>query len=245
MSITWKEAKRLAPKKRDTWTRVLLLNWWATPLTYLLAKYTTTTSKGLTYIGWGFGVCAAACFAQQAFIAGAIFYFTHFVLDGMDGKLSRLKKEDDTFRGMLDFTFDGIACVAVVIGITVGYQNHFLANLLLIWMCLHFLDMRFGAMVYNLKATKGIKGSNLINAQVEETYGKSKLMALYVKVQTQLEKVGMNALPTVGEAAFLMFVIGPLTNQMYLMTILGILCTIPAMIGNYVLAYKLARKETK
>jgi len=245
MNITWEEAKKRAPKKRDTWTRVLLLNWWVTPLTYLVVRHTKMDAKGLTYIGAAVGALSAFAFARSALIEGALFYFVHFVLDGMDGKLSRIKVEDDTYRGTLDFTLDGVVCTLVVLGLAIGYGDYRLTSLLLVWMCLHFLDMRFGAMVYNLKATKGITSSGLINGDTEAVYGKSKLMNKYVEIQTALEKFGMNALPTTGEAAFLMFVIGPITGWVHTMTILGILCTIPAMVGNYVLAHKLARKESE
>jgi phosphatidylglycerophosphate synthase len=243
--ITWQEARQLAPKKRDTWTRVLLLNWWATPLTYLIARYTRMDAKGLTYIGATVGALSALMFSQEKFVTGALLYFLHFALDGMDGKLSRIRKEDDTYRGMMDFTLDGIVCALVVIGLAVGYNNYPLTTLLLVWMSLHFLDMRFGAMVYNLKATRGIASSGLIGNDVEEMYGKSTLMNTYIRVQAKLEKFGMNALPTTGEAAFLMFVIGPITGWAHVMTMLGIFCTVPAMVGNYVLAYKLAKKEPK
>lgn len=244
VDITWTEAKRLAPKKRDTWVRVLLLNWWATPLTYLIARYTALTPSHLTLFGFALGVYSAWSSFSEHFTLGAMLYFAHFVLDGMDGKLSRIRKENDTCRGTMDFTLDGIVCALVVIGLAFGYEDHWLTALLLVWMSLHFLDMRFGAMVYNLRATKGITDSKLISSDTGTIYGNNWLISKYVKVQDKMERFGLNALPTTGEAAFLMFIVGPLTGRMYLMTILGILCIIPAMVGNYILAYKLAGKET-
>jgi len=248
--ISWQEAKRRAPKKRDTWARVLLLNWWVTPLTYLVARYTRITPSSLTLVGYSIGMTSGVCFVLGEWLWGPILYFIHFTLDAMDGKLSRIRGEDDTYRGMWDFIVDGIVCAAVVVGLGLGIGNKVVGVLLLFWMSLHFLDMRFGALVYNLKARLGMKEEGLIDEGAEGRYGRSKLLWVYMKVQGKFERVSMNVLPTAGEAALLMFIVGPILleltgnlNWMVLMVILGCLCVVPAMVGNGMLAEKLAGRE--
>jgi len=249
--ITYKEAKERAPKKRDTWVRILLLNWWAVPLTYLLARYTKVAPIHLTINAFALGMAAAAAFYQGSLLLGAILYFVSFVFDGIDGKLSRVLKQDDTYRGMWDFLLDGVVCVAVVAGLALEAGSTIVTLPLLAWMGLHFLDTRFGALVHNLKGRLGIKEEGLIDERAEDRYGKSRLLRAYTRMQSKLERVGVNALPTAGEAAFLMFVVGPILvgytgnwGWMVPMVVWGCLCMVPAMVGNAILAEKLAKKRS-
>lgn len=246
MKITYKEAKQRAPKRRDTWVRVLLLNWWVTPSTYLVARYTKITPESLTLCTWFMGSLAALAFGTGNPLLGVALYFIHFVLDGMDGKLSRILGKDDTFRGMMDFMLDGVVCILVVWGIATAFYDTFLTYTLLVWVGILFLDMRFSSMIYNLRASKGISDKYLISGDTEVVYGGSKVIRIYTKIQNKLDKFGLNILPTAGEAVFLMFIVGPIifliTGDItweYIMVALGVVCILPATLGDAILAIKL------
>ena len=81
-------------KRRDAWWTVLLVDPLASRLVVVTANRTSLTPNQLTFIGLGFGLCAAALFwvgAAWALILGAVLFHISFVVDCMDGKIARLK----------------------------------------------------------------------------------------------------------------------------------------------------------
>jgi len=251
MKITYAEVKQRAPKGRDTWFRVLITNPIAIPLVYLIAKHTKMDSKGLTYIGLGSGVAAAAAFSIGAFQAGIVFYYTRFLLDAMDGKLARVIQEDDTYRGALDFLGDGIVDVLVVIGLAM-HGDKTLLILFIIWMSISFLIHRFTSLSYRLMQQSNIKSKEFVSPEMEKIYGNSRIIALYYKLTRKTEKWGINPIPSAAESSVLIFIVGPLvwslTNSiqwMYLFVSIGIILSLPVTIGAGVIAYTLAKSGDK
>ncbi len=251
MNITYAEVKERAPKGRDTWFRKLIADPIAVPLVYWLAKYTGMTPIALTLLTYVFGTLAALAFGTGNLILGAVLYYIRFLLDAMDGKLSRVKQEDDTYRGAMDFLGDGLVDVLVVVGLaTQGGQT--LLFLLLVWMCINFLIHRFTSLSYRLMNQYEIWSKGFVNPEMEEVYGRNWLIKQYHKLTYRAEKKGINAMPSAAESAVLMFIIGPvtwnLTNSvgwMYFFTSVGILLSLPVTAGAGVIAYQLSRRQAK
>jgi phosphatidylglycerophosphate synthase len=256
MNQTYQEVRKKAPKKRDTWIRRIACDPIAIPLTYLLTRYTNVTPLGLTVSAFLLGMVAATWFALSHILVGAVYYYGHFLLDGMDGKLSRIRGEEDTYRGMWDFVLDGIVCVTVVIGLGIGSGDRLLTLVLLVWTSLHFLEMRFSSTIYHLMAQKRISSSRLVNEDMEELYTRKTggliqwTVRLYHRLAYRMEEVGLNTIPTVGEAAFLLFIVGPilwnLTDNiewMYIASVIGMVFMLPGILGQLVIAYILAKED--
>ncbi|KKM82187.1 hypothetical protein LCGC14_1322120 [marine sediment metagenome] len=251
MNITYAEVKKRAPKSRDTWFRKLIGDPVAIPLTYLLARYTEVTPVALTKatIIWGLG--AAIAFAIGALPLGIFFHYLRFLFDAMDGKLSRIKQEDDTYRGALDFLGDGIVDTLVVIGLAI-HGDKTLLTLFLIWMSISFLIHRSTSLSYRLMQQSNIKSKEFVSPEMEKIYGNSRIIALYYKLTRKTEKWGINPIPSAAESSVLIFIVGPLvwslTNSiqwMYLFVSIGIILSLPVTIGAGVIAYTLAKSGDK
>lgn len=249
MRVTYTEAKQRALKVRDIWVRRLIADPITTPIAFLLARYTRVTPTAVTILTFALGIGAAAAFAASRYLLGAVLYFSCFLSDGTDGKLTRVRGEDDTYRGMLDFLLDGIVCLAVVVGL--GWiSDPFLLLLLLTWMSFHYLDMRFTSAVYRLKVQRGATDVWLISPTMQEAYESHWILSTYRKTIERLASLRTYPHPTVGEAVLLMFVVGPIAYHytqdptwMHACVGLGILCVLPETFGAGLIAYLLAKEQ--
>jgi phosphatidylglycerophosphate synthase len=251
MKITYGEVNNRVLKKRDTWVRRLLCDPVTIPATYLLVNYTRTTPLQLTIGTFFTWMAAAVAFSLGSLLLGVVLYFVGFLLDGTDGKLMRAKLGNDTFRGTLDFLLDDIACIAVTIGIALHAWDMPLILLMLMWVNLHFLDMSITSTMYRLRAQAGITAEWIVGSDIGETRGLTGwVIHTYELLVHRLRNLRTYPNPTVGEAAFLIFIIGPLlwylTNNicwMYLAIGGGIICTLPETIGAGIVVYVLAKKK--
>jgi len=240
-NITWQIAKARAKKERDIWVRRLVCDPITTPLAYLLARYTHVEPFHVALFTFLVGITAAGWFWSGHLWEGAIAYAFSFLSDSLDGKLNRVLDIDDTYRGMIDFLLDGIVCFAVVVALA-WYSRHYQLTLLLLgWMGLHYLDMRFTSALYRLKAQAGERDVWLIGKEKKGILGK--YTAFVKRFRTYPH-------PTLGEGVVLMFIVGPVLWHFIgiewqgWMVILGIAFILPETLGAAILALKQA-KETK
>lgn len=197
------------------------------------------TPLSITYYTCLTGLLAALSFFLGYLILGACLYAVSFILDSLDGKLNRVLGKDDTYRGTIDFILDGIVCFALVISLS--WYNWGLTVLLLIWMGLHYLTMRYTSITYRLKVQKGDQSIWMVN---ETNTGW--LLTTYRKF---VQRFKTYPHPSTGEAVVAMFVIGPivwaLTGQVRWeawSVIIGTVFMLPETIGAVILAYKLAKE---
>ncbi|MEO5876494.1 MAG: CDP-alcohol phosphatidyltransferase family protein [Streptosporangiaceae bacterium] len=104
-------------KPRDSWWTVLLVDPVAIRLTRFTANRTRLTPSEVTVGAFLLGLAAAACFATNRLVAGALLYHCSFILDCVDGKLARLKGAGSPFGGWLDYMLDRVrvACCAAAL----------------------------------------------------------------------------------------------------------------------------------
>jgi len=253
MEISWKEFRRRAPKVRDCWARKLLADPIALPLTYFLVRHTKVTPVQLTIGSFLTGALAGLAFASGHLITGAGFYYLHFLLDAMDGKSSRVRQEDDTYRGSLDFMGDGIVEVLVAVGLALSGDKT-LAILLLGWMCIYYLGLRFYSLTYKTMMDRGIQNKLLVDPKMEAIYLKSVgglvgwIIKTYHRVSYKMAWLGVKPIPSTGESAVLIYVIGTTTwlltvdiSWMYLFTSIGIIFALPVTVGAGIIAYALTK----
>ena len=238
MKVSYKEAKQRALKERDIWVRRLLCDPITTPLAYLLVRYTKVEPITVTAITFLLGVGAFVLFSGGLLLWGGVVYFLCFLSDSLDGKISRVLGEDDTYRGMMDFLLDGIVCLLVTVGLAIN-ELSLVAPGLLLWMSIHYLDMRYTSATYRLKLQAGDTSTWMVH---ESSEGVWRLVHRFIK------KTGTYPVPTVGEAVILLFVVGPIlwhldgVKWMNWALLAGILCTIPETIGAGLIAYRKAKE---
>jgi hypothetical protein len=118
---------RAVCKQRDAWWTVLLVDPVACRLVRFVANRTSTTPNQLTGVAFVLGLCAAGCFAtgEAGYLAlGALLFHLGFVVDCMDGKLARLKRNGTTFGLWLDFSLDQLRMLICSFALSWGlYQQ--------------------------------------------------------------------------------------------------------------------------
>jgi phosphatidylglycerophosphate synthase len=114
---------RATYKQRDAWWTVLLVDPVAGWLVRVLSPYPWITANRLTVASFVVGLGSAACFLEGGsawLIAGALLYHVSFVLDCVDGKIARLRRDWSILGGWLDFVFDRIRVVLCTLALMGG-----------------------------------------------------------------------------------------------------------------------------
>ena len=107
-------------KPRDSWADVLLLERLAVPLTYGLARFPTVTPTLVSATSIALRIVAAGLFATHSLRLGGAIYVLGLLLDGVDGKLARLTARTSQVGGLLDYSADFGAFVALTILLAYG-----------------------------------------------------------------------------------------------------------------------------
>lgn len=139
------EIRERTYKSRDAWWTVWLVDPLASRLVRLVAPWRWVTPNRLSLAAFVVGLGAAACFWQgdrTGLLAGALLFHLGFVLDCMDGKIARLNGTGSMFGTWLDYVFDRLRVVTCALAMFGGQwqrtgEVHFL------WLATFviFLDM--------------------------------------------------------------------------------------------------------
>lgn len=257
-AITWAEVKDKAPKVRESYTKKFLCDPIAIPLVYLVIRYTRLTPVHITVLSLVLGIVTGVAFGLGMLATGAILYYIHFLTDAMDGKMSRVKGDDDTYRGTLDFIGDSVAEVCIIVGLAVN-SDKTLALLLVIFTAGYLLYVKCTSMVHRLLAQRELKTDLLATREMEQVYlrGADNVLVAwairtYSKIAYRLAKHGLIAIPPVSLALLLPCMVGPLAQSisgdialMYWFALAGIGVIYPITLGPGVLAYTLAKGKAK
>jgi phosphatidylglycerophosphate synthase len=114
---------RATYKARDAWWTVLLVDPIAGWLVRLVSPYRWITANRLTVASFAVGLGAAACFVRGGppwLVAGALLYHVSFILDCVDGKIARLRRDWSILGGWLDFVLDRIRVVLCAMALMGG-----------------------------------------------------------------------------------------------------------------------------
>lgn len=118
---------RATYKARDSWWTVLLVDPIAGRLVRVAAQHRWLTPNLLTAVAFLLGLAAAGAFLAGSpvwLVAGALCYYTGFVVDCMDGKIARLHGNGSVLGGWLDFFLDRIRVVLCVVALFTGAWRH-------------------------------------------------------------------------------------------------------------------------
>jgi phosphatidylglycerophosphate synthase len=107
-------------KGRDCWWTVLVIDPIATPLVRLVAPLSRITPNVLTALSVAVAVAAAAMFAVDQLIAGAVLFQVSFLIDCMDGKLAHTRGLRNRYGSFIDAVGDGLRFTACTGGLVYG-----------------------------------------------------------------------------------------------------------------------------
>lgn len=122
-SFTLAEVREKTYKKRDAWWTVFIVDPLASRLVVWTANRTGITPNQITFGAGILGLAAAVCFALASWpllVAGAVLFHLSFVLDCMDGKIARLKRNGSVFGGWVDFIFDRVRFFGCMMALLIG-----------------------------------------------------------------------------------------------------------------------------
>ena len=108
---------RLRLKGRDAWWTCFAIDPLAGPLVRWSAPRAWVTPNRLTVASALVAVAAAAAFAADLLVVGAIVYQLSFLLDCMDGKLAKLRGQSNPWGGFYDVAADTIRFVACYVAL--------------------------------------------------------------------------------------------------------------------------------
>ncbi|BCJ40883.1 hypothetical protein GCM10010168_48170 [Actinoplanes ianthinogenes] len=142
---TLAEIRERTYKARDAWWTVWLVDPLASRLVWVVAPWRWVTPNRLTAAAFVVGLGSAAAFWHQGYpwvLLGALLFHLSFVLDCMDGKIARLNGTGSLFGTWLDYVFDRLRVLACAIGLF-GGEFHRTQDLAYLWLGLLviFLDM--------------------------------------------------------------------------------------------------------
>jgi phosphatidylglycerophosphate synthase len=196
---------RLRLKPRDAWWTVLVVDPLAGPLTRAVVRRTWVTPNRLTLVSTLIGIGAAAAFALDELIVGALLFQIAFVLDCMDGKLAALRATSNAWGGYLDVAADTVkfaACATALGYVTVAHHGHASAGAFAV--LLLFLGTRSGVLLLDL-ARPVPAGGRPAPMLVEATAG-----AILAAAPRRLGKIGSTV-----DTETLVFTIAPIAGLPY------------------------------
>ena len=116
---TLQHVREVAAKDVDAWWTVLVVDPVAVRLVRLLAPVKRITPNGLTALAAVLGVTAAVAFGLGHFVVGALVFELRFLVDCLDGKLARVRRQFSAAGGFLDISSD-VALTAACYGAALG-----------------------------------------------------------------------------------------------------------------------------
>ncbi|MCA1706065.1 MAG: hypothetical protein LC808_23520 [Actinobacteria bacterium] len=144
-------------KSQDAPTEVLIVDPITLPVARLLARWRVHPLQ-VTAIAFVSRMAAAAAFFLGALEVGAVLSILGFLLDGIDGKVARLRSIDEELHGTLDFLSDQTAFAAMALGAVSWTSRSYRLSAVLcicLWLAAYMLMMAFTSTWFRLLLQTG------------------------------------------------------------------------------------------
>jgi len=224
--MSYRNFRRLVEKKLDAWIEVVLFDPISTFLSFIICSFGKfkTLPYFLTILSFLLrAVGAVSLFYSQINLA-VLLIFLGFVLDGIDGKVSRfVYGKDPEKRGTMDFLLDHVALFLLFLGL--GYilipKSMLLTLMLLIYVASSLLLSTFVSTKFRLFAkSKHDPDKHLLDSGKIQ---KSSFLNFIFSIQKKLMKYRIIFHPSAVDAEFLIFILFPLFNFNFWLISIGII----------------------
>jgi phosphatidylglycerophosphate synthase len=111
-------------KGRDCWWTVLVVDPIAAPLVRVMSPVRRITPNALTAAGAAIAIVAAAAYAFDQLVVGAILFQASFVVDCTDGKLAHTRGTYSRYGSYLDAVADGVRFASCTGGLVFALASH-------------------------------------------------------------------------------------------------------------------------
>jgi phosphatidylglycerophosphate synthase len=220
---------RNAYKPRNSWWGYFILHPVATRVLWFFANFTTVRPEVLCLTSLFVGLVTAYFFwlgTPQSLFIGAILAFTSNLFDAMDGKLARLKGLVSAFGGYLDFLVDVIKHILYVVVLVLGQYQHTNDIQTLYWgLAVLFV---FTTIVANENLLGRIRAflphRDEQGKTGSEEVPQKQSQSVFIKIDQFFKERSLLPGPCGVEFVTVMFILGPLVNQVMLCLVLGGAC---------------------
>jgi phosphatidylglycerophosphate synthase len=214
-----------ALKGQDALAEVFLVDPITLPIAKFLAKLKVHPLV-ITFFALIFRLAGAVLFIVNLPDIGAISSIVGFYLDGIDGKIARIRHLDEELHGTMDFLLDQTAFGFLGVGALVwAINNHHNASAILIgcWLATYMILMAFTSTLYRILSQNGLinrldLGQDLLKENIKANRIKSltrlllifsKLFAKYNAVKAKMKR--FRTIPYFGaiESEIVIFMIAP------------------------------------
>lgn len=144
-------------KSQDAPIEVLIVDPITLPIARLCARWRVHPLQ-VTALAFVFRVAAAGAFFFGALRLGAAWSIVGFLLDGIDGKVARLRHVDEELHGTLDFLSDQSAFAAMAVGAVSWTSRAYQLSAVLcisLWLAAYMLLMAFTSTWFRLLLQTG------------------------------------------------------------------------------------------
>lgn len=227
-------------KRLDAPVEVLIIDPITLPIAQALADIKIHPLV-VTFFAFVFRLIAAYFFVFSFNYLGSLFAFLGFVLDGIDGKIARIRHIDEELHGTIDFLLDQVAFAILGIAILIqGILNKQNEIILIMgsWLALYMIMMAFTSTWHRLISQghlaykqgvgedifkKGLqsKSNNVIKAVLGFSYN------TFILMRTKLARFRMQPYLGAIESEVVIFMIAPIFNFAPIISGLGLLLLIP------------------
>lgn len=147
-----------ALKPRDALAEVILVDPITLPIAKALAKLEVHPLV-ITMLAFAFRIACACLFVLNHLALAAICSIIGFYLDGIDGKVARIRHVDEDLHGAVDFLLDQVAFATMGIGAliwTIYHGYNVPAVLIGSWLAFYMVFMAFTSTWFRILSQSGI-----------------------------------------------------------------------------------------
>ncbi len=219
MTKTDNNKQQTVLKQQDAPVEVLIVDPITLPIAQVLARFQIHPLV-VTAFAFITRITAAYLLMLNMTMYGAIFACIGFLLDGVDGKIARIRHVDEELHGTVDFLLDQVAFAVMAIGVTSTWNRLLAQN--------------------HMGYKKGV-GEQVFTDALQSD--KNKMISIIIKylykyfiyMRRGVARFRMTPLPTSIESEVVMFMIAPIFHYQIVILFLGILLLIPDILITLIL----------
>ncbi|MGE0201230.1 MAG: CDP-alcohol phosphatidyltransferase family protein [Candidatus Melainabacteria bacterium] len=247
------DIRRLGYKSRNSWWGYFFLHPVATRVLWVIANYTSLRPEVVCVMGLLIGFVAVPFFmlgTRDALLVGALIAFVSNLFDAMDGKLARLKNQVTPFGGYLDSLSDVLKHTAYLLALSAGQatqQNNPVwlmvgCGLSILFALKYTNENMLGRIRAFLPVPEAQAGSG---GSEQPRKAASGLMAWFDAFDARCARMSLRPAPCGVECITLMFIVGPLMNQVMPCLILGGACVLLYALAHTAMTFQKTRCLTR
>lgn len=243
-------------KSQDAPTEVLLVDPVTLPIARKLASLNVHPLT-ITAFAFIFRMAGAVLFATNYLAVGAVASIIGFYLDGIDGKIARLRKLDQELHGTVDFLLDQVAFAAMGIGALIwslNHGNHLMSILICSWVAFYMILMAFTSTWFRLLSQRQqayeIGTHHKVFKDTINRNSKSFIATILLGLEkvfvTSKEKLAKyRMIPYFGaiESELMIFMIAPFVNFHWITLLLAVIFLLPDIFITFGLCIMMALRS--